>query len=47
MREKDEKVLELIYNFCANHCGEYMCCPEEECVLWNIEQVILEEKNER
>ena len=42
--KKDKKILTLITNFCNNECGSREDCPENECVLFNIEQVII--KNE-
>ena len=48
-KELDKKIEEAmmqITNFCEE-CGSHDCCPEEECVLWRIEQTLLkEEKNE-
>ena len=42
--KKDEKILTLITNFCENECAECQNCPEEECVLFNIEKVITGEE---
>ena len=38
--KKDRQILTLISNFCQNECGECQSCPEEECVLFNIERVV-------
>lgn len=38
--EKELKILTLITNFCENECGSCQDCPEEHCVLFNIEKVI-------
>ena len=37
---KEQKILNLIHNVCNNDCGERLNCPEEECKLWQIEQII-------
>lgn len=42
--KKDQQILTLITNFCQNECGSCEECPEEECVLFNIEQVITQDK---
>ena len=42
--KKDQQILTLITNFCQNECGSCGECPEEECVLFNIEQVITHDK---
>jgi len=42
--KKEKQILTLITNFCQNECSECQCCPEEECVLFNIEQVITKDK---
>ena len=37
------KVIEImneISDFCGNECNSVMCCPEEECVLFRIEQIV-------
>ena len=45
--EKDEKILTLISNFCKNECPSCQECPEDACVLWNIEQVIVNSYKEK
>lgn len=35
-----EKILNETTNFC-NECSSKECCPEEECVLYRIEQIVL------
>lgn len=45
----EEKILTKITDFCEE-CGSHESCPEEECVLYRIEQMILGESeiiNER
>ena len=42
--KKEKEILTLITNFCGNECAECQCCPEEECVLFNIEKVITGDK---
>lgn len=36
--------MEEISNFCMD-CPSNMCCPEQECVLFRIEQIVQEEQN--
>ena len=40
---KEEKVMNEITNFCEG-CSSSNCCPEEECVLYRIENIISEKK---
>lgn len=40
------KILLEIANFCEG-CGSNCCCPEEECVLFRIEKIILDKKGEK
>ena len=40
-----EKVLDEIYEFCEE-CPSANCCPEEECVLFRIEQIVLNNEEE-
>lgn len=42
--KKDKQILTLITNFCQNECSSCQDCPEEDCVLFNIEQAITEDK---
>lgn len=42
MRLKMDKILTFITDFCES-CSSHEECPEEECVLWMVEQVVLEE----
>lgn len=35
-----EKILNEIYEFCEG-CPSKECCPEEECTLFRIEQIVL------
>lgn len=46
MKKKDE-ILKEITSFCEEHCGERECCPEEECVLWRIEQIVVSEDKKK
>lgn len=39
---KEEVLIELT-NFCEE-CSSHECCPEEECVLYRIEQILNESK---
>lgn len=42
----EEKILEEITNFCEE-CPSHENCPEEDCVLYRIEQIIdFKEKEE-
>ena len=43
MDGKETKVLNTIHEYCANDCGWYNQCSEEDCVLYRIEQIITEE----
>lgn len=38
-----EKILNETTNFC-NGCSSKECCPEEECVLYRIEQIVSNKK---
>ena len=40
----DNKILEEITNFCEE-CPSHDCCPEDDCVLWRIEQLITNKKD--
>lgn len=42
MDESDDKILSEIYNECSK-CSNQYSCPEEECPLYRIEQIVLEE----
>lgn len=42
----EEKILNETTTHC-NECPNKECCPEEECVLYRIEQIILEQKEEK
>lgn len=37
----EEKIMEEITDFCEE-CPLHECCPEEECVLYRIEQILNE-----
>lgn len=39
------KILKEIHDFCEE-CPSHECCPEEECVLYKIEQIILNKKRD-
>lgn len=39
-----QKILIEITNFCKTCCSS-SCCPEEDCVLFRIEKIILQQKN--
>lgn len=36
----NDEILTEITDFCSE-CGSKECCPEEECVLFRIEQIII------
>lgn len=40
-----EKVMNEITDFCEE-CPSHECCPEEECILWRIEQIVLGKQKE-
>lgn len=42
----EEKILNETTSFC-NGCPNKEHCPEEECVLFRIEQIVLEENEEK
>lgn len=37
-----DKILTEITDYCEN-CPKHECCPEEECVLFRIEQIVIKE----
>ena len=39
--KEEREILTLISDFCKNECASCQDCPEDICVLWRIEQVIL------
>lgn len=41
-----DKILNETTTFC-NECSSKECCREEDCVLFRIEQIVLEEKEEK
>ena len=43
--EKCEDILTEITEFCEG-CNSSNCCPEEECILYRIEQLVLKQKEE-
>lgn len=45
--KKDQQILDLITKFCQNECPSCGECPEDTCVLFNIEQVIVKDKEEK
>ena len=44
MENKKEKIMNEITDFCGNECPSCTCCPEEECVLFRIEKIVVEEE---
>lgn len=40
----EDKILKEIANFCEE-CPAHEICPDEECVLFRIEQIVLKEVN--
>lgn len=36
-----DRILNEIFSFCEE-CPSHECCPEDECVLFRIEQIVLE-----
>ncbi|MBP5407736.1 MAG: hypothetical protein J6Y42_01190 [Bacilli bacterium] len=38
-----EEILNEISDFCNNECPSHSNCSEEDCVLYRIEKIILEE----
>lgn len=40
------KILLEITKFCEN-CGSNCCCPEEECVLFRIEKIIVKQQKNK
>jgi hypothetical protein len=40
-KEDKDKILNEITSFC-NECASKDCCPESDCVLFRIEQIVLE-----
>ena len=41
----EDKILDEITSFCEG-CASKECCPESDCVLFRIEQIVLEEPEE-
>jgi len=41
-----KKILLEIAKFCES-CASHECCPEEDCVLFRIEKIILEKKEKK
>lgn len=39
----ENNILNEIHNFCQNECGSCTDCPEESCVLYRIERLIVNE----
>ena len=46
MKTKQKQILNEITTFCGNECAKRECCIEEECILWRIEQLILQQSEE-
>ncbi len=42
----DKKILLEISNFCEN-CSSHECCPEEDCVLFRIEKLVVKNINKK
>lgn len=40
------KILKEITNFCRE-CSSHTCCPEEDCVLFRIEKLVVNNKNKK
>lgn len=40
-----DKILTEITEFCEE-CPSHECCPEEDCVLYRIEQIVVGKKQE-
>ena len=40
------KILKEITNFCIE-CSSHTCCPEEDCVLFRIEKLVVNNKNKK
>ena len=41
----EEKILNETTTFCES-CPSKECCPEEDCVLYRIEQIVLNKEEE-
>ena len=41
----NDKLLKEIHEFCES-CGSCLLCPEEECILYRLEQIIIESMSE-
>ena len=37
------EIMDEISEFCGNECSSVFCCPEEDCILYRIEQIIINE----
>lgn len=38
---QENNILNEIYDFCERECGSCHCCPQEQCVLYRIENIII------
>ena len=41
----EDKILNETTTFCES-CPKRECCPEEECILWRIEQIVTNKEEE-
>ena len=46
MKKKEVKIMNEITDFCEQ-CPSKDCCPEEDCVLFRIEKILFEKKEEK
>ena len=42
----NDEILTEITDFCSE-CGSKECCPEEECILFRIEQIIVSNESNK
>ena len=41
----EDKILDEITTFCNEECSSKTHCPEDECVLFRIESIVLKRRN--
>lgn len=41
LSDKEHEIINDIHNFCENECGVRESCPEDDCILFRIEKLII------
>ena len=42
----ETEIMNEIFEFCGNECPSVTCCPEYDCVLYRIEQIVVGQSND-